>query len=152
MSIFNLHSIKYTQHGVLPATILLIFSCSSPREKQFFNRLNAWEKIRFAAQEKRVDDLLRISMDTLSCIECNEGESRIDKEAFFRYYINQIEISGEKEYTIYSEPYEEIAGFSTRHRITYHYNGGHEGGSHSKVYTLLTGKKGVLFQGVFSVP
>ncbi len=114
--------------------------------------MEIWEEIRIAAKEKRIDYLLGISKDTLECIECNEGESWILKEEFFTKYLEQIEISDSKEYSIYSEKYEEEKGFTKRYRISYSYGGEGKVEKHNSIYTILKGTDGIKFQGVFGVP
>ncbi|MEM9051771.1 MAG: hypothetical protein AAGC47_06940 [Bacteroidota bacterium] len=114
--------------------------------------MKIWEEIRIAAKENRIDYLLEISKDTLQCIECNAGESWITKEEFFNNYLRQIEISDTKEYSVYSEEYEEEKGFNRRYRINYSYGGNGKGEKHNSIYTVLKGEKKVQFQGVFGVP
>lgn len=133
-------------------TALLIFSCSNNSSQQEFDRLEQWEEIRTAAKADNIDYLLNISADTLECIECNEGESWVVKEGFFAHYLEQIETSDDKPYNFHSEAYEDESGFNTRYRITYSYGGGGSGEPHSSIYTLLTGEKGIQFQGVIGIP
>jgi hypothetical protein len=129
---------------------ILILSCTNNQNQKEFERLEIWEDIRIAVKENRIDYLLEISKDTLECIECNNGEDWILKETFFVNYLEQIEISDSKEYSIYSETYEDEKGFNKRYRINYAYKG--KGEKHNSIYTILEGEKGIQFQGVFGVP
>jgi len=107
--------------------------------------------MRLAAKEKRIDYLLKISKDTLECIECNYGESWVLKEDFFTKYLEQIELSDGKEYNVYAEKFCTEKGFDKRYRISYAYGKGF-GEKYNAIYTILEGKGGIQFQGVFSVP
>lgn len=132
--------------------IVLILSCTNNQSEKEFERLKIWEDIRIAAKEKRIDYLLEISKDTLECMGGNNGEDWISKEKFISNHLGQIEVSDNKEYSIYSEKYEEENGFNKRYRIGYNYGGGGKGEKHSSIYTILEGEKGIQFQGVFGVP
>lgn len=139
---------------ILPIVILTmsIMSCANNQNPTEFERLKIWEDIRVAAKEKRIDYLLEISKDTLDCIECNSGESWIIKKEFFNNHLKQIEVSNNKEYSIYSEKYEDEKGFTKRYRINYTYEIAGKEEGYNAIYTILTGEKGIQFQGVFGVP
>ena len=136
---------------ILPIVILML-SCTNNHSNKKFKRLEIWEEIRNAVKEKRIDYLLEISTDTLECLGCNDGGNWISKEEFFSNYLEQIEISESKEYSIYSEKYEKVKGFSKRYRIGYNYGGGGRGEKNGIIYTLLKGEKGIQFQGLFGIP
>lgn len=129
---------------------IMILSCVNNQDQKEFKRLKIWEEIRIAVKENRIDYLLKVSKDTLKCIECKDGESFIAKEAFFDAYINQIETSDMKEYSVYCEEYKEVKGFDTRYRINYSYD--ENGKKYNSIYTILTGADKVQFQGVFGIP
>ena len=63
--------------------LLMFVFCISCNKK---DKLIVWEKIQKEVRIKNIDYLLNISKDTLSCIECNKGKSKIIKEDFFKYY------------------------------------------------------------------
>lgn len=114
--------------------------------------MDVWEDIRTAVKEKRINYLQEISKDTLDCIECNKGESKVAKEEFFINYLEQMEQLDTKEYSVYAEKYEEVVGFNTRYRINYAFNKDRKMEGYNSIYTILKGENGIQFQGVFSVP
>lgn len=129
--------------------VIFVLSCTNRQSKESFQRLEIWENIQQAVKEKRIDYLLKISKDTLDCVECNNGKSSIAKYAFYANHLDQIEQPYHKEYSIFSEEYNEN-GFNKRYRINYAEEyGGHQ---YNMIYTILAGKNSIQFQGVFSVP
>ncbi len=64
--------------------LFVIFKgCFPVASSESLDRFEVWENIQESARNNDTAFLLDISMDTLDCIECNKGESRIAKEDFY---------------------------------------------------------------------
>lgn len=124
--------------------VLFTFCKEIPQKKQS-SKLEIWEDIQKAVRVKDLDYLMQISQDTLDCIECNNGKSKVTKEVFFNNYIEQMNVPNNKKYSYYIEKIN-INGFHKRYRINYKYKNG------NTIFTILVGDDKVKFQGVFSVP
>lgn len=127
-----------------------VFSCGNTQSPSEFERLEMWENIRTAVKEKRIDYLIEISKDTLDCMECNEGNSKITKEEFFNSHLRQMEVSDTQPYSVFIEKYTKEKGFDQRYRVNYLFENGGE--SQNIIYTFLTNENNIQFQGVFGIP
>lgn len=119
-----------------------MFSCNKNVKKKI--KLEVWEDIRDAANNNDIGYLLNISKDTLTCVECNEGESTIEKEKFYRKYINQLYQN--KNYKVFTDTLDT----SIKYRIIYDKH--NKGNSYSMIYTILKNEKSIKFLGVESIP
>lgn len=126
--------------------IMLILSCHDKKNQ----KNNEWEVILKAVKNKNIEYLLKISEDSLQCLECNNGESWVNKERFFRKNINQMSLASSKNYTLFVEGIKMEDGFNKRIRISYFEK--HKGNEYTIIYSILTGENKVKFLGVFSVP
>jgi hypothetical protein len=128
--------------------LIMIFSIISCQNKPT-QKLDIWEKVLSSVKSNDKEFLLKISNDTLDCIECNEGKSRISREKFFSNNYDQLQQLDKKEYSYYVED-SKIDGYSKLYRINY--NEENNGNKYNIIYSLLEGEKGIKFLGVFSVP
>ena len=95
---------------LLYLTILITLSSCIKANK--FERLIIWEEIQKSIRENNVDFLMSISSDTLSCIECNNGESNVFKEAFFLKHIKQLRQSKNQKYIVHVENNDSIKNYT----------------------------------------
>ena len=131
--------------------VIFLFACVGCNKN--FERIESWEKIKDAASDNRVSYLLQISSDTLDCVECNDGLSRISKELFFKKYLDQINFVQGKEYGYHIENYQGQIGFDQLVIISYSFKKGLFGQeNHDYLFRYLKGEKGIRFLGVISVP
>ena len=132
----------------LKILMLLLSSCFN--KNKGFQKNDVWERIIEATERKDTEYLLNISRDTLQCLECNNGESWINKEDFFKKKINQMSLARSKEYTYFIEELKSDEGFDKRVRISYLED--YKENEYSIIYTILTRENKIQFLGVFSVP
>lgn len=121
--------------------IVLFYSC-----KKDYEKLGVWEKIKAETKVNNVDYLLEISADTLACVECNNGNSKVEKKTFYNKYFTQMDVIKNSNYTFFTEKIN-IGDYNKRHRIGYSISN-----KETRIYTVLEGSNGILFLGVFSVP
>jgi|TARA_R110000868_G_scaffold367410_2_gene630380 predicted metalloprotease with PDZ domain len=138
-------NIKKHKQLVILIMIFSIISC----QKKSTQKLDIWEKVLSSVKSNDKEFLIKISNDTLDCIECNEGKSIIIKEKFFSNSYDQLQQLDKKEYSYYVEN-SKIDGYSKLYRINY--NKENNGNKYNIIYSLLEGEKGIKFLGVFSVP
>lgn len=130
--------------------VLLLISCSN-NKIQKETKLDVWESILQAVNQNNIDYLLEISADTLSCDECNYGESWIEKENFFRNHFEQMNLGRNDNYDFFVEDISTINnGYDKRYRINYRKE--YKGSKYNIIYTILEGENGIQFNGVYSVP
>lgn len=138
--------------NILTVTIfaILFFGCKNVNND--FQKLDAWEKILEAVEEKNIDFLMKISSDSLQCVECNNGKSLVIKKLFFKEHFDQMKlVSRNEKYSYFLEKdiklnseFDEIIRISYKKKF--------EGNKYDIIYTIK--KKGEKFKfiGVFSIP
>ena len=84
-------------------TVFVTLFSSCEKNTKYFQKQDVWEKILKAVEEDNIDYLLKISSDTLQCIECNNGKDWISKENFFKNSFEDIRLSKNKKYSYFKE-------------------------------------------------
>lgn len=142
---------KINQFIIKIIFIGLITSCGNQKsQNEEFERLAIWEDIQIAIKENRTSFLLDIAKDTLDCVECNNGKSRISKTDFYSEHLNQIRQPKNKKYNFYTEEINIESESIKKHRINYSEE--FKGNKYNTIYTIIEKENKIEFQGVFSVP
>lgn len=130
--------------------LLITYSCKKNINKEKNKKLAIWEKILEADNENNISFLLKISEDSLQCVECDNGKSWVKKGEFFNQHIDQLRLGSKTNYSYFVEDIKDITGYNKRYRISY--TNKFKGNKYDIIYTILEGQKGIKFLGVFSVP
>lgn len=130
--------------AILSSIIFVFFLTCKTSQKEF----KIWENIRNEVKEKDISYLLDISLDTLDCIECNNGKSKISKSLFFKEHFDQMNIALKNNYGVYTEEVKNGSILIKRYRISYQTSD-----NSTIVYTILKYPNGkIKFSGVFGIP
>jgi len=131
--------------------ILIILFSSCVNKTEVYKKLEIWENVLKAVEEENIDYLLKISSDSLQCLECNNGENWVKKEVFFKNNLDQMKLGDNKKYSYFEENISDVnSEFKERIRITYKKK--YKGNKYDIIYTILQNNNSLKFQGVFSIP
>lgn len=138
------NKIKIIGKIILTVSLTLFTFCNPQTKIQPKNEI--WENIQKAVFNRDLDYLLSISADTLDCIECNEGKSKVTKENFFNNYIEEIDFLKDKEYRTFLDEIKTSYGSEKRYRVNYQFT------NSNTICTILEGNGKIVFKGCFTIP
>lgn len=132
--------------GTLIILLSLTLFTFCKRTPQVQPKLEIWEDVQKAVFARDIDYLLSISSDTLDCLECNMGESKVSKEDFFNNYLEEIDLLKNEDYSYFVEKINSGDGFEKRYRVNYRYKNG------NTICTVLEGNGKIKFKGCLAIP